>query len=426
MRNNINIKGNNQVFPYLIEYAKSNISYGNKNVFWHNDGGIIKLLDNDIQYHRNKNDWYLISEAGFTENNSYIPKEVHTSKIKVYIPNHSVSTYKRGIKYALTMYTWINGVKIDLGSFLFSPNDSMAISKGTVKNGNSEYFEMVEFDIIDPFYLLYSDEWDTFRKNVCHEPQRTNNNAPPLYVSLFVVNRYDGRYMMTEDWIGGSTCFTISNETDFLSLQLSVSNDPLGFKITMPMNDQYNWLLDYLYETYGINTGHDNIRFVLGFKNSDSLIVGPIIPYSAKESFGKIEQVIEWDYVDDGSALKTFFSDWNAYDEGWTAFASFAVIDTKYNDLNGIEELSLISNEVPITQEIFAMFTNGGSEIISDYKSIQYPVHSVVNKTERFTTTIERPNLSKIEDDIAKLLKHNNIDKLYIHKTTTTPLLRVK
>lgn len=426
MRNNINIKGNNQVFPYLIEYAKSNISYSNKNVFWHNDGGIIKLLDNDIQYHRNKNDWYLISEAGFTENNSYIPKEVHTSKIKVYIPNHSVSTYKRGIKYALTMYTWINGVKIDLGSFLFSPNDSMAISKGTVKNGNSEYFEMVEFDIIDPFYLLYSDEWDTFRKNVCHEPQRTNNNAPPLYVSLFVVNRYDGRYMMTEDWIGGSTCFTISNETDFLSLQLSVSNDPLGFKITMPMNDQYNWLLDYLYETYGINTGHDNIRFVLGFKNSDSLIVGPIIPYSAKESFGKIEQVIEWDYVDDGSALKTFFSDWNAYDEGWTAFASFAVIDTKYNDLNGIEEVSLISNEVPITQEVFAMFTNGGSEIISDYKSIQYPVHSVVNKTERFTTTIERPNLSKIEDDIAKLLKHNNIDKLYIHKTTTTPLLRVK
>ena len=426
MRNNINIKGNNQVFPYLIEYAKSNISYSNKNIFWHNDGGIIKLLDNDIQYHRNKNDWYLISEAGFTENNSYIPKEVHTSKLKVYIPNHSVSTYKRGIKYALTMYTWINGVKIDLGSFLFSPNDSMAISKGTVKNGNSEYFEMVEFDIIDPFYLLYSDEWDAFRKNVCHEPQRTNNNAPPLYVSLFVVNRYDGRYMMTEGWIGGSTCFTISNETDFLSLQLSVSNDPLGFKITMPMNDQYNWLLDYLYETYGINTGHNNIRFVLGFKNSDSLIVGPIIPYSAKESFGKIEQLIEWDYVDDGSALKTFFSDWNAYDEGWTAFVSFAVIDTKYNDPNGIEELSLISNEVPITQEIFAMFTNGGSEMISDYKSIQYPVHSVVNKTERFTTTIERPNLSKIEDDIAKLLKHNNIDKLYIHKTTTTPLLRVK
>ena len=37
-----------------------------------------------------------------------------------------VKTYKKGIKYAVNVNTWINGIKIDLGSFIFKPTDTVA------------------------------------------------------------------------------------------------------------------------------------------------------------------------------------------------------------------------------------------------------------------------------------------------------------
>jgi hypothetical protein len=64
MRNCINIKGNGQVFPYIIEYSKNAITSNEDNITnsndikWYRENNIIRFFDENIQYYRDKNDWY--------------------------------------------------------------------------------------------------------------------------------------------------------------------------------------------------------------------------------------------------------------------------------------------------------------------------------------------------------------------------------
>ena len=91
MRNCINIKANNIPFKYLLEYSKGNnentIIKGN-NIKFYKTGTDIKLFKYDIQYYRNKNDWYNIENIhSYLNINSNIPTSVKTTKLKIYIPN---------------------------------------------------------------------------------------------------------------------------------------------------------------------------------------------------------------------------------------------------------------------------------------------------------------------------------------------------
>ena len=67
MKNIINIQGNNQVFPYLIEYSKGNTSQDGMCVNWCIDRNVIRLLDNDIQYYRYGNEWFNVSSLVIPE-----------------------------------------------------------------------------------------------------------------------------------------------------------------------------------------------------------------------------------------------------------------------------------------------------------------------------------------------------------------------
>ena len=60
MQRYINIKGNDQSFPYLIEYNE-NYSYNFLNdneLMWRNDLGTIRFYNDNIKYYRDINDWY--------------------------------------------------------------------------------------------------------------------------------------------------------------------------------------------------------------------------------------------------------------------------------------------------------------------------------------------------------------------------------
>jgi hypothetical protein len=284
MKRYINIKGQNQKFPYIIEYKKGNTISANFKVKWCNDNGIIRLHEDDIQYYRDTNDWYSVDNLT-SMTDKYIPSdEINLSKVTVYIPTHSISAYAKGIKYVLTVNTWINGLKVDLGSFMFKPNDTYAIPGELIKNGNNEYYSCIDFDIIDPFYLIYSDKWLDFRHNACREPKNINTLCSYLNISLFVVDEYNNRYLINNDWLGGCTNFDISNVFDYLTLNLVVNNDPIGFKFDLTMNETYDWFLDYLYETYNIRVSHSDIKFELILKNKDGVIIGPQMTYVENNS----------------------------------------------------------------------------------------------------------------------------------------------
>lgn len=423
MRNCINIKANNISFKYLLEYTKSNGNViiennDSKPVEYYITSNDIKLFNYNINYYRDKNDWYNISHLSdqqITPNTEHIPKNISIVKLRLYIPTFAISIYIKKFKYALTLNTWINGKKIDLGTHIFSPSDALAIQDKCIKDGNNEYYEYVEFDIIDPFYLLYSSDWQPFRTNLCGEVQLTNDSNELVYndsneavytndsigvinASLFIIEEYQGNYILRKNITGGYTNFNISDDTDdYLSVDLKISQDQLGFDFNISMNTVYEGnLLEYLKETYYLTDIKDtDISFELVIKDKNSIIFDPkIITYfSIRKDINKDNKKcvhkLAWSEIGKDNLIKKFFDDWNTFTETYSFVGS--VIVTKEQN----EVISLVSNEIPITQEIFSIFTNGGSEKIIDINDMNINTFNVVNKIENNVTMVERPNESK-------------------------------
>lgn len=412
MKQNINISGNNQIFTYIVEYNKGINAPIMHNTYWHKDTSI-KLFDNSIKYYRNQNEWYLIDSLDKQQSN--LPNELNMSNIRVYIPTHSISTYIKGIKYALTINTWINGINIQLGSFIFSPNDTYAISNGSIKNGNNEYFECIDFNIIDPYYLIYSDNWLNFRKNVCNERPNLNNTCSSLYVSLYVVDEYENRYMKNNDYICGGTSFDISDKNDdYLSLNLKINKEPyLGLSLDVLFNKEYDDLQNYLYETYCINASASDIKFEFVIKNKNCIKPGPQFTYTLTNTYGISTQKFKWSDIIKNTNINEFFSNWNNFEEGWNIVSSLTI----YND--NLEIFSIVSNEIPITQDVFSILINGGTEKIIDINDMEINQIYVVNKIENNIVQIERPNESKSNIVQPIFYKVNDTEMLTLHPNVT-------
>lgn len=424
MKNCINILGNNQSFPYIVEYSKNAKSSTEHNttdgddILWANNRGVIQLFEGDVDYYRDNNDWYAVDRTNMS--NIHIPTIVKTSNIKIYIPTHSISTYVKNVRYGVALNTWINGVKVDLGTFVFRPTDTYAIPTGVIKRGNNEYYECIDFDIIDPFYLIYEDNWIAFRNKVCGEPLGLNSTGSALQVSLFVLDEYDNRYMVKDEWIGGCTTFTVADDNDYLTLKLSPSYNPLGFNFELTINEVYDNLLEYLRETYSIVVGDSDITFDIVIKNKEALMVclneSGTIGYNGKyNSTNKcIEQLVKWTRFVDDDLIKTYFNNWNNFEEGWNIVASMNVV----NDL-GDELLTIVSNELPITQELFSKFTNGGSEKILEEKDMIINTYNVVNKKVNEIVQIERPNESKANIIQPVFFRVKDLETLTLHPVVT-------
>jgi hypothetical protein len=418
MKNNINIKYNGQVFSYMLEYEKNISDSHNVNDYIYNsditlydDNSILRLYNN-INYYKDTNNWYHIDNLESKIEDNYIPELIKTSCLKLYIPNHTPSTYIRGIKYALNINTWLNGYKIDLGTYMFEPSDTIAIPSGTLKAGGNEYQEYIYFNIIDPFSIIYSDEWDNFRKNICLERPNTNTFTPTLYVSLYIVDNYNDSYILANDCSGGYTNFIISNNNDFLDLRLSSSVNPLGFKFDIHYNEVYDSFTEYIYETYALSTSYKNIAFDIIIKNKDSIIYDPctVRTYNGVENYGKSVQYISINDLGN-NLIKEFLSTWLNYEEGWSIVGSLTIYDDQYyldghNDLvvneNKNELLSFVSNEIPITQELFSLFANGGCEKIIDIEDMNIQTFNVVNKIEHNIVQVERPNVTESKNNIVQ------------------------
>ena len=421
MRNCINIKGNGQIFPYIVEYSKDaktnngdNITNGG-DIRWSKENNLIRLYEHNIAYYKDNSNWYHKDRLNINCNEN-IPENVPCSNIKVYIPAHSISTYIKNIKYVLNLNTWVNGIKIDFGSFIFNSVDTIAIPSEMIKKGNNEYYEYISFDIIDPFYLIYSDNWKDFREKNCYEIPGTNNTGSSLYASLFVIEEYEDSFILNNEYIGGYTSFNISSNDDYLVLNISPKLDPFGFLYTVKMNSEYNSLLEYLYETYNIKDKLENnskldIELDLVIKNKDSIIadsstVQPVIlkPYSynipiekitAKEDFGIVTQEFKWNKLNEHNIIKSFFKNWDNFEEGWNLVGSITFYENNENAEEKIELFSIVSNEIPITQEIFSQYINGGCEKIIKLEDMDIHTYNVVNKIENKIYQIERPNESK-------------------------------
>jgi hypothetical protein len=412
MRNIINIKGNDQTFKYLIEYLNGSDMSDGQDIKWKFNNKDILLFEGDTKHYRYKNEWY---HTDFTEmSNQYIPTNTDVSTVRIYIPEHSVDTYARNVKYALTANTWVNGVKINLGTMIFRSIDTLAVNDA-IKDGNNQYYEYIDMDIIDPYDIIYSDRWDRFRKSLCNEPVNVNNTGALLNVSLYIVEDYENKFIIKDGWVGGYNTFNICNEsTEYMKLNLSPSLNPLGWKFNLTLNSQYDWLLTYLNETYGINISHNDINLEIVLKSKDSIIPGP------KTTYNGFEQIMSWDYIkgyntEGRTGFYEVFKSWNNFEDGWFVVGSLNIT------MNDDEILNVISNQVPLTQEIFKYFVESEKQTskIIEPKDMEIINYNVVNKIENRIVQIERPDNSKSNIIQPMFFKVKDSEKLTIHPAVT-------
>lgn len=417
MRKYININGNNQVFKYLVEYTRGDAFTDGQDIRWCTIGKDICLFEGDVSHYRVKNDWY--STDLLTMGTTHIPEHCRTSRLRVYIPQHPVDTYVRGVQYMISANTWINGVKIDLGSMLFRRTDAIANDFGVVKNGNDEYYENFDFDIIDPYDLMYSDSWLNFRNKVCGEPLQLNNTGSLLNVTIYIVEPYDGSYIMKKDWIGSHNSFNISNlQDDYLKLNIVPNYAVPGIDFNISMNPEYNWFSNYLDETYGLeNIPFSAMKFELIAKNKTTAVMGPIIGFDAKQDYGKVIQTMKWESVhsakDERLGLRDFFNSWENFDEGWFLQGAYSIYDGEE------EQFTILSNELPITQELFSFFVGDATEKIIDINDMEIINYNVVNKIENKVVQLERPDNSKSNIIQPVFFKVKDTEHLTLHPAVT-------
>lgn len=411
MKNTINIQGSNQSFPYILEYSRLNTVISKNSAKMHNDN-IVCLYKDSVRYHKGVNEWTKVSTDGWT--NDCVPDTINLSNIKVLIPDHSISTYSNGVKYAITMCTWINGVKIDLGSTIFSLTDTYAYIDGPLKKGNNEYHTCFDIEIIDPFEIIYSDNWSDFRNKICNEPLGTNYTVSPLYVSLYAVDKYNDKFLMMDEYVGGCTCFNIANDRDvILDFGIDISIDPLGIALNTTTNDVYDSIYEYINETYLIDVLPEEILLDIVVKSKDSIIMGPHVQWNSEGDKGKFVQILKWNDISDSDAFKIFFNDWNTFEEGWNIVGSLNVIRDEE------EIISIISNEIPITQEVFSIFTNNGAEKIIDISDMNVTNYTLINKIENNIVQIERPNESKSNILQPVFFRANEAELITLHPAVT-------
>ena len=404
MHTNINLQDNTNQYVYVVECNsqknKSQISDLKYSII--NDSIIFN--DNISNMYRDENIW---RENIANKLTNYIPELYNTSIITLYFPQYSIETYKTGFSYALTLNTWIHGKKIVFGTYIFNRADTFASDK--VKTFyNNKYYECIQFEIINPWDLMYSDEWYEFRKNVCGEYQideahALNSVGSILNITLYPVEDFSENFIMIDGYHGGQNSLNLSTDrNDFLNLYLKnniddkLTGEP-AFICDLRFNNAYEGSLkDYICETYNIN------RFTMSYE----LVIGNENNLYGIYNSGTIINKPTTHWVFDKSQISPTFSNGLGWCEGINAIASINIMD-----MNGNSILYILSNPIPLTAELFKYFigdsdpsNTAGFFILNGRKVNNVNLDKVnmysyninaVNKIEKKIVQINRPENSK-------------------------------
>lgn len=306
-----------------------------------------------------------------------MPSTINIANVKVFFPDYSLDSVLSNISYALTVYMWINGFKVILGSYKLDRYNAQAITSDFDKLKG--YYEEISIDIIDPKSLLYHDDWKYFREVVCAEKILSNYEGTGLCFSLDPIeyNEEDDIYSCVLSCAGGENTIIVSNyEKDDMNLSISHNINNLyatpAIKFKLNFNEAYfdnnlyyqtiDDLKDYLFETYDIPIYDVRISYDLSIKNDDEVFFYNTMSSDDIEcSFENIDEIslsnferISWDW----------FKSYDSLNDKPLYLQGLANIYIK-KDENDTEHLFLYlkSNQIPLTQELISYFTNPRTSI---------------------------------------------------------------
>lgn len=359
--------------------------------------------------------------------NYYIPRNIQQRQVTLFIPRYSMESFYdkefgddqemqlSGIKYIITTYIYIAGIKVVLGSYLFDLGSARA-TNGKVHYKMDDFQLCVDFNIVDPISITYNDEWLGFRKNICMEPENINNTGSVIHIDLDpVIQSSEGDYYIrSSEFMGGITSVPFGKKMiDFLHANLEFNGDA---NITIDFNEVYNGDLNlYLAETYGM----------WEFDEDGNIIIDNGIPVP-RENVIIFELIIrdkENVYFETSRMLKsmpehsicswTFVKEyiqqpWSWYKDGLILQGSVEIYDImnlpeEYRDnpdeirdrLSPV--VDILTNEIPLNKETYKFLVPTDGSMIHDstinlnlIDMNEYNV-SVVNKVQKQVVQINRP-----------------------------------
>lgn len=398
MYTNINITNNSDQFKYIIEYIPSswdkecNIDYLNGVMINDEFAEQISFTYNEQNYIKYNNHWYSVNEK---PSNQFIPKISKLNTIRIYFPSFSVDTYHTGHKYALTVNTWICGKYVVLGTYIINRYDSHAVY-GDKKILNDNYYECIDLPILDPLSLIYSDDWEEWRRNICGEADdkyMINTDGVILCCSLHPVIPAEVGYMKLSGYDGGQNHINFQDHNYQLVLNASTnitkslnSNERPAISLNLQFNKYYKGSLEeYLFETYGLSGCKIKYELVIGNENDVYVLLeSELLDLTDSYKFDK-DKICEYNF-DNGDGWKP----------GIYIIGSVNIVDS-----NNESVLYLLSNEIPFTEDILKYFIK--TEFIDDKGKI-------INNVKLKNVNMNLININAVNKTENRIIKVDNIN----------------
>ena len=390
MLSHINIKMGDDLMPYGVEFrdwGSTSDGQGFKYFYDAKQDAYQLCSKNEHSLKRNVNEWTDVDYSSCTDDNLPLPTLLETCTMDVMFPEWSVETYYKNYLYNFTASTFVNGKKIILCSVLLDRHNALAV-KGVKKTASTRFYESIRLVIPDPWDIAYSEYWKDFRHDVCGEPLDINNTGSIITIELHPLSiANDGSYMPFSHAAGGMNVMTLSNHgNDYMKARMALRNDENGLRITASViyNNEYgDDFEDYLRETYFF-VGDNNIRsdWHLYLKDNTELYadvamtVDPETP-SLAYAYGDELGVNSWSYFKEGLSMK--------------CIGDFFISE------NEDPFLTLVSNELPVTKEVFSMIAvddalNGLRLInLTDIENMNIYEIRAVNKIKTEVVNVQRP-----------------------------------
>lgn len=449
----INIKGDDKVFKYVVDYSttdnywstvQSNAAICPQYTKKYDRVDIFTEMSEYVKFTSNwiPKDEYIesvtqsyndsVSDQIICLGTDYFPHQIKVAKLSVYFPRFSVDTYTHTL-YMLTVNTWVNGKYVYLGSYVLNRMDALALP--SIKEVNGErYYEYISVDIVDPRDIVYGDDWKEFRNRVCGEPliennYNYNNTGSLLNFTLYPVEKIDETYISKDHYHGGQNSINISEKlSDYFGISVDYDFDKNGifFRYNINFNDYYKSDIDsYIKETYNIIEPHYDCKMIIVGKNdenvdyyesqskifSDKNKVEPII-------FRKNEVNASDTYGDDNHF--SLFDTWNNWKQGLVIMGVFSIYN--HNDEDREEILTLLSNEIPITKELYRYLLIDDTNInyinLDNIDMKHYNI-SAVNKIVNNVIQVDKPEDSKSNIIQPIFFRTRDLNSLIIHPEVT-------
>ena len=404
MITNIVLTGNyGPTQPYVVKMSETD-EYSNFKLIYQNDewvpGTHAMLFNTSIDNYltRKGNEWY--EEEGVVGNIYSVKK----SKLRLYFPQYSVDTYENNCLYILGVSTYIRGVELEIGCFKFYRKDALACPPIRF-DGMNQYYEYMDFEIPSPHSLYYDQSLDM----ITHNP---TDSSARLYISLYVVDPYDGKYIMKDGWNGSQNNMSIEDE------------DPLRMHIEY--SEKYNAITMGVY--YNRNLGSDFMEYLKNvyYKEGDISLKWNLVLmddeniYLQTQLFSLTDPDFNEDFNGDfnGDVLvgRVEMEEFKEYDsaveeykflKSWDTWKNGLYVRGSVNMFNQGSDypfLSVFSNKLPLTQDLFAKMLNHEgfpSKINIESLDMNNITVNAINKIEKnvqtLTYNIESPKSHMVQ-----------------------------